>query len=184
MDKFIDKLFPCSSKSDKLHILQTLNKLGVDSPCDLRLVEQSDLDGQLKVVYVRKLMEAVEKELIDEDNNEGKEETQSDISAILSSDKTTKNLAVATGVLGAVGAAAVPLAVFAALFPPITLPIAVGIGITTGVVAAAAAGTGIATAVRINEKKEEEEEEREAADNEDITLTVNDKVDEKLMKLL
>jgi len=181
MEQFIDKIFPSSSRADKRHILQTLNKLGVDSPSDLRLVEQSDLNGLLKVIYVRKLMEAVEKEQIEDECGEANDDVPTS-SSTSSTDQTTKNLAVATGVLGAVGAVAVPLAVFAALFPPITLPIAVAIGISTGVVATAAAGTGIATAVRVNMKKNEEEMEGE--ENEDTTVEEYDKVNEKLMKLL
>jgi len=186
MEKFIEKMFPCSSTLDKLHIVETLNKLGVDSPSDLRLVDQSDLTGQLKVVYIRKLMEvrklmaAVEKGVIDEQNSETCEE--SDVTVTSPADQTTKNLALATGVLGTVGAAAVPLAIFAALFPPITLPIAVGIGITTGVVAAAAAGTGIATAVMVHKKKEAEEKEDE--ENEDPLVEEIHRVDGQLKKLL
>jgi len=70
--------------------------------------------------------------------------------------ETTKKLAIATGVLGSVGVAAVPLAIFAALFPPITLPIAVVVGVGAGAVVAATATTGIATAVMVHKGKAEQ----------------------------
>jgi len=161
MQSFVDALFKHANPADKRKILTTLKDLGIDAPEDLRHIRESDVSGKLKPIHVRKLMEAVK--LVVNDNHPQAPEPPSDPPPTYSDtcpdtcpdtfpDKTTKSLAIATGVLGSVGAAAVPLAIFAALFPPITLPIAIAAGIGAGAVSVAAASTGIATAVKINMK--------------------------------
>jgi hypothetical protein len=70
--------------------------------------------------------------------------------------KTTKDLTIATSVLGSTAALGVGLTIFAFLFPPITAPIAIGIGIGTAVVGTSAAGVGIASAVVANQKEDDE----------------------------
>jgi len=172
-------MFPSCLDSDRKQIVMTLSKLGIDSLEDIRLLEKQDIDGKLKVIHVRKLMEAAELART-ADETEKRETKQADKA---SRDQTTRNLATATGILGAVGAAAIPLTIFAVLFPPITLPIAIAVGVGTGVVTAATAGTGIATAVMAHKNKSLDEAEEDEQELNESTSKLQ-MTDDGLKKLL